>query len=277
MDMQRPSVFSYFDYRLFLRDLQRHLKKDRPVFTLEYLGHKVGLKSKGHVSLILTGSKNIPVAKIPLFSKALELDVKESEFFALLVQFNQALTHRDRKRFLDRMVALLRVTDRRLVPSQYALCEKWYHPVVHELLRAHDIGDDWERLAALLRPAISPEDAKSSVATLREIGLVEKNANGFWKPTNVAVTFGDGWRSVAVREFQRHTFDLAQNALDEIPVEERDISSLTLSLGEDSFREIRERIALFRKEILAVARSEKNANRVFQVNFSIFPLSEGGR
>ena len=128
-----------------------------------------------------------------------------------------------------------------------------------------------------MRPAISSEDAKASVATLREIGLVEKNAHGFWKPTNVAITFGDGWRSVAVREFQRHTFDLAQNALDEIPVEERDISSLTLSLGEDSFREIRERIALFRKEILAVARNEKNANRVFQVNFSIFPLSEGGR
>ncbi len=274
MDMDsRPSVFRYFDYRIFMRDLQRFIKKGRPVFTLEHLGHKVGLKSKGHISLILKGDKNIPAAKISVFAQALELSSHEAEFFALLVQFNQAPTFRERKLFLDRMVALLRVTDRRLVPSQYALCEKWYHPAVHELLRTVNISDDWEKLASLLRPEISPEEAQASVAVLEQIGLVKKNARGFWKPTDVALTFGEGWKSVMVREFQRHTFDLAQSALDQIPVEERDISSLTLSLGEDSFREIRERIALFRKELLAVAKNEKSVDRVYQLSFSLFPLS----
>lgn len=257
-----------------MRDLQVHLKSERPVFTLEHLAKRVGLKSKGHMSLILKGAKNIPQEKIPLFVAALELDGKEAEFFGLMVHFNQSTTHRDRKRFLDRMVSLLRVTDRRLVPSQYALCGKWHHPVVHELLRIHDIHDDWERLGRLLKPGIAPEEARESVLLLREIGLVAPDARGFLKPTNVAITFGDGWRSVAVREFQRHTFDLAQEALEHTSVEERDISSLTLSVGEATFREISERIALFRKEILALARSEKHADRVVQMNFSLFPLSE---
>lgn len=273
---QRPSVYGYFDFRLFVRDLQASLKAERPVFTLEHLARKVGLKSKGHMSLILKGAKNVPVERIPLYAAALELDGKEAEFFAQLVQFTQATTHRDRKRFLDRMVALLRVTDRKLVPSQYALCQAWYHPVVHELLRVHDIRDDWEGLGALLRPALSSAQARESAALLQEIGLVAPDARGFLKPTSAAVTFGEGWRSVAVREFQRHTFDLAQQALDSTAVEERDISSLTLSLGESTFREIAERIALFRKEILALARSERSADRVYQMNFSLFPLSEKG-
>jgi len=274
MGVQRPSIYTYFDYRLFMRDLQASIKAERPVFTLEHLAHKVGLKSKGHMSLILKGAKNIPAEKIPLYAAALELDGKEADFFSLMVHFNQAATHRDRKRHLDRMVALLRVTDRKLVPSQYALCETWYHPVVHELLRVNDIRDEWERLASLLRPAITAKEAQESVQLLQEIGLVSLDAQGFHKPTNVAITFGDGWRSVAVREFQKHTFDLAQNALENTAVEERDISSLTLSLGESTFREISERISLFRKEILALARSEKNAEQVFQLNFSLFPLSE---
>ncbi|MEN9353263.1 MAG: hypothetical protein RL318_588 [Fibrobacterota bacterium] len=274
MGVQRPSIYTYFDYRLFMRDLQTCIKADRPVFTLEHLARKVGLKSKGHMSLILKGAKNIPSEKIPLYTAALELDGKEADFFGLMVHFNQAGTHRDRKKYLDRMVSLLRVTDRKLVPSQYALCEKWYHPVVHELLRVNDIQQDWAQLGALLKPAITAEEAKESVLLLQEIGLVSPDAQGFFKPTNVAITFGEGWRSVAVREFQKHTFDLAQNALENTAVEERDISSLTLSLGESTFREISERISLFRKEILALARSEKNADQVFQLNFSLFPLSE---
>jgi uncharacterized protein (TIGR02147 family) len=274
MSQSRPSIYTYFDYRVFLKDLQKFLKKERPVFTLEYLAGRVGLKSKGHVSLIIKGDKNIPSEKIPVFVAALELDAREADFFALMVQFNQAQTHRDRKRYLDKMVAQLRVTDRKLVPSQYALCEKWYHPVVHELLRTFDISDQWAMLGSLLRPAITAQEARDSVESLQEIGLLAKNSNGLWKPTNVAITFGDGWRSVAVREFQKHTFDLAQRALDETQVQERDISSLTLSLGEASFKEISERVSLFRKEILALARSEKDANRVYQMNFALFPLSE---
>jgi uncharacterized protein (TIGR02147 family) len=269
----RPSIYTYFDYRLFMRDLQVHLKAERPVFTLEYLAHRVGLKSKGHMSLIIKGAKNIPLEKVPLYVAALELDRKEADFFVLMVQFNQAGTHRDRKKHLDRMVSLLRVTDRRLVPSQYALCERWYHPVVHELLRVHDIRDEWERLGALLRPSITADQARESVALLREIGLVETNAQGLLKPSNVAITFGEGWRSVAVREFQKHTFELAQSALENTQVQERDISSLTLSLGESTFREISERISLFRKELLALARSEKHADQVYQLNLSLFPLS----
>ncbi len=274
MSQSRPSIYTYFDYRVFLKDLQRYLKKERPVFTLEYLAGKVGLKSKGHVSLIIKGDKNIPTEKIPLFVAALELDAREADFFALMVQLNQAQTHRDRKRFMDKMVAQLRVTDRKLVPSQYALCEKWYHPIVHELLRILDISDQWAVLGSRLHPAISAQEARESVECLREIGLLEKNQAGFWKPTNVAITFGEGWRSVAVREFQMHTFDLAQNALEKTQVQERDISSLTLSLGESSFKEITERVSLFRKEILSLARSEKDAKRVYQMNFALFPLSE---
>jgi len=48
------------------------------------------------------------------------------------------------------------VADRKLVPAQYDLCRKWYHPVVHELLRILEIKDEWEVLATALRPAMSP-------------------------------------------------------------------------------------------------------------------------
>lgn len=275
MITERPSVFSYFDARRFLRDSQVALKEHRPSFTLEHLGKLVGLKSKGHVSLIFQGRKNIPDEKIPLFSAALGLEKREATFFAHLVRFTQAATHRDRKLHLDRMVAVMRVADRKLVPAQYDLCRKWYHPVVHELLRILEIKDEWEILATSLRPAISPEEARESVALLDSIGLAKKDAKGVWRPTDSVVTFGEGWKSVAVREFQRHAIALAEGALEEVPPTQRDISHLTLSIGEASFQELQERLALFRKEALTLARQDKAPDRVVMLNLSLFPVGGG--
>jgi uncharacterized protein (TIGR02147 family) len=275
MKLERPGVFAYFDARKFLRDAQVAMKARRPSFTLEHLGKLVGLKSKGHVSLIFQGRKNIPDEKIPLFAKALDLDARESAFFAHLVRFTQAATHRERKLHLDRMVAAMRVADRKLVPAQYDLCRQWYHPVVHELLRVLEIRDEWEVLATALRPAITKEQAKDSVALLSEIGLVAKDAKGFWRPTDSVITFGEGWKSVAVREFQRHAIALAEGALEEVPPAQRDISHLTLSLGEASFRELQERLALFRKEALTLARQDRNPDRVVMLNLSLFPVGGG--
>ncbi|MBK8801279.1 MAG: TIGR02147 family protein [Fibrobacteres bacterium] len=268
----RPNVFTFFDARRFLREAQKAIKLRKRNFTLEHLGELVGLKSKGHVSLVLQGSKNIPEEKIPLFAQAFELEGREAVFFGHLVRFTQAVTHRDRKIHLDRMVACMRVADRRLVPSQFALCSAWYHPVVHELLRMLDIKEDWERLAGALRPRITAVQAHDSVALLEEIGLVSRDSQGLWKPTDVVVTFGEGWKSVAVREFQRHAIDLAQAALEEVPAAERDVSHLTLSIGEESFRELKERLALFRKEALTLARQERHPDRVCMLNLSLFPV-----
>ncbi|MBK9578218.1 MAG: TIGR02147 family protein [Fibrobacterota bacterium] len=271
----RPNVFTYFDARRFLREAQKAIKVRKRNFTLEHLGELVGLKSKGHVSLVLQGSKNIPEEKIALFAQAFELEGREAVFFGHLVRFTQALTHRDRKMHLDRMVSCMRVADRKLVPSQYALCSAWYHPVVHELLRMMELTDDWESLASSLRPRISADQARDSVALLEEIGLVSRDVQGVWRPTDVVVTFGEGWRSVAVREFQRHAINLAQGALEEVPATERDVSHLTLSIGEESFRELKERLALFRKEALTLARQERNPDRVCMLNLSLFPV--GGK
>ena len=270
---QRPNVFSYFDSRRFLRDAQQEIKSRRKAFTLEFLGGQVGLKSKGHVSLIFSGEKNIPDEKIPLFAKALELDERETVFFAHLVHFNQASTHRERKQHLDRMVAQMRIADRKLVPKQYALCETWWNPVVHETLRILDIQDDWALLAGRLRPVITPEQAQESVQLLEEIGLVKKDPNGFWKPTDVVVTFGEGWKSVAVREFQRFSIEMAQGALERFPVDQRDISQVLLTVGPETFSELKERLTLFRREALALARNERHPDRVCHLNLSLFPVT----
>ena len=67
--------------------------------------------------------------------------------------------------------------------------------------------------------------------------------------------------------------DLAKRALDHLPREERDISSLTLCVAEAALPLLKQRIREFRQELLQLAAQEASPERVVQLNFQMFPLS----
>jgi uncharacterized protein (TIGR02147 family) len=268
-----PSVFAFFDFREFLRARQKWLKTQKPFFTLEYIAKKLDLKSKGHVSLILSGVKTVPEIKIERLAECFYLEGLEREFFINLVHYNQETTYRQKKAYLDRMVALMRLSNKKLVPAQYRLCEKWFYPIVLEILRLHDFKEDWAALGKTVRPSITAADAKEAVQVLCSIDLVRKNAQGFFEPTDAVLTFGEGWKSVVARNFQSQTIGMAQQALVEIAVQERDISTLTLSMGHDTFHKIQQSVQLLRKEILAMVQADGQADCVYQMNVSLFPVS----
>jgi uncharacterized protein (TIGR02147 family) len=167
----------------------------------------------------------------------------------------------------------MRITDKKLVPAQYRICEKWFYPIVLEVLRVNDFSEDWAAIGKRVRPQITAVEAKEAVQVLLGIKLIRKNAQGFWEPTDTVVTFGEGWKSVVARSFQSHAIEMAQQALVEVPVGERDISTLTLSMGRETFERIQQSIQLMRKEILAMVQTDQKADQVFQMNIALFPTS----
>jgi uncharacterized protein (TIGR02147 family) len=68
--------------------------------------------------------------------------------------------------------------------------------------------------------------------------------------------------------------DRAAEALDTIPREEREISSITLCVSHEVLLDLKERIREFRRELLQLAELEGEPERVVQLNFQLFPLSD---
>jgi uncharacterized protein (TIGR02147 family) len=56
--------------------------------------------------------------------------------------------------------------------------------------------------------------------------------------------------------------------------EKRDISSLTIALSEEKFKEAKRRIQEFRRELNILLSEDGKADSVYQINFQIFNLSE---
>jgi uncharacterized protein (TIGR02147 family) len=66
---------------------------------------------------------------------------------------------------------------------------------------------------------------------------------------------------------------LAAEAIERIPKEQRDISTLTLSTSAACLEAIRERLSEVRQEIMEMVKMDGNAEEVYQLNFQVFPLT----
>jgi uncharacterized protein (TIGR02147 family) len=88
------------------------------------------------------------------------------------------------------------------------------------------------------------------------------------------ISTGDEVHSTEVAKFQMQMLELARQALDRMPANRRDISTLTLSVSQQGFEKIRAIIQRTRKEILSAAVDDTNEDRVVQLNIQLFPLAD---
>jgi len=266
-------IYEYSNYRFFLHDYLLDAKSQGVQLTYEELGRKVGFTSRGFVTQIIQGKCKIPPDKIRKFGKALRLKKKEQDYFELLVRFDQARSHREKNESFKKLTLKFKTRIRHIGPDKYDFYSTWYYSAIRSLLAYYPFTDDYKKLGQQLIPAITPGQAKKAIELLKRLSLIAKKEDGFYHVTDRIITTGDSVDSVALINFQQATMDLAKEALDRFPKEQRDSSTLTLGLSEDGYRAAIAKIAALRKEILDIARFDKKIDRAVQINFHAFPLT----
>jgi uncharacterized protein (TIGR02147 family) len=89
-EIPETDVFEYVDFRLFIRDRYRYLKTCDKSLTYERLGGIMGFSSPGFFTQIIQGKCRLPSPMVQKICLALGLNKKESQHFALLVEYGQA-------------------------------------------------------------------------------------------------------------------------------------------------------------------------------------------
>ncbi len=228
----------------------------------------------------MNGDKNLSIQSIPKVAKGLKLGKHETSFFMSLVKFNQARSMDERNTAFEEMQEVLKVI--RFAEKQYLLghCQylifsHWRHLTIRSLIGMFGFNGDYKTLAKQVSPKITVTEAKESVQLLEESMLIKKDAEGNYKLTDSAITTGDRTSRLALRGFHQHCLKLGADSIDRDPPDSRHISGLTLGISKESYHRIVERVNAFRKEIALIAEEDSDADKVYQMQFLLFPV--GGK
>jgi len=273
--LQKPNVYSYSDYRRYLADHYSYAKTAEYGFSYRAFSQRAGIRSSNYLKLVVDGERNLSPAMAGRFARGCGLSGDRAEFFCELVSYCQATSVQERNRGYERLYRFrpFRAVHQ-LAKEQADYHSQWYVPAIRELVRRPDFSDDPQWVCEQLEPKISPAQAQKAIATLLKLGLLRRSETGTLEQTSELVTTGAGPLGHHIFSFHHMMLERAGHALDHSPRSERDISCLTLCVSQLKLDEIKQRVRKFRQELLQAAELDDQPERVVQVNFQIFPLSQ---
>ncbi len=267
------NIFEYIDYRRYLRDAYEERRKENPKFSYRFIAGKVGFSSPGFFANVLSGKKDISLKLVLKFAELFKLGRKEKEYFETLVLFNKATGASEKKEYLERLVALRGGKVKKVDAHQWEYFEKWHHAVVRELIALKPFRGDFKALAAMVNPPLTIPEARKSIELLERLELIRKGADGSYERTDAAISAGDAVSKALIGAFQVQAMDLAKLAMDNMPSGTRSFSTLTLSVSGPTYQAMVEELRAFRRRLLEMAQASDNVDRVYQMNFHVFPLT----
>lgn len=267
-------IYTYSDYRLFLRDYYERNKAVHPGFSYRFLAEKAGINSAPYFKFVIEGKRNLSKKTILKTCLALKFKDKEAEYFEHLVFFNQAKTAEEKSFYFDKLISLQRVRNiPQIKKDQLEYFQEWYHCVIRELVTMSDFGNDFGKLGRMLNPPIPAAKAEASVKMLLELGFLTK-VKGHYSQVDPVLTTGHGVQDYQVIRYQIRMMQLAIESFERFRAGERMISSSTMGVSQVTFERVVKKIRDFRAHLMEIVNQDENPERVFQLTMSMIPLSQ---
>jgi len=268
-------IFTYMDYRDYLRDHYQLNKGSHRFFSLRYIAGKTGIDASYYMK-ILNKKKHISDRSIPVLIEFLKLDQLQAEFFTTLVHFNKAKERQEELMYFEKLVSLRDPPAKPIDREDYKFFSSWLNIAIREELNILPFYGNVGDLASRFQPAVSKMHVRRSITLLKKLGIIQRRKNGRYEPGTPFIITDGSTSPSEVKSFQRETLNLAIGALDSIADRDRDISTITISTTRACFEAICKRLAEIRNEIMELVRKESKSEEVYQINFQAFPLTKNG-
>ena len=273
--MNRPSIYNYLDYRVFLKNMFCYKKETTPSFSYRNFSRLAGFASPNFLKLVIDGQRNLTNTSIAKISKGFKLKKPEREFFENLVFMNQAADHSEQNHYYRKLISLRGQGNiKQLETAQYEYFSKWYFPVIRELVIFGDRMQTPEQIAEKLTPPVKVKNVEIALKRLQHLELIRKDETDRWEQSDTLLSTGPEVKSLLIANFHREMMRLAEKSITAYAAKERDVTALTLSISKNRMDELKQKIAAFRKEILSEFTNDNNPDQVIQINIQAFPLTK---
>lgn len=271
--MEPPRLYSYTNFRRYLADWHAWAQERNPDLNKSEVSRQLGLpRTRSFFTDVLAGRKLTPTF-VDRMVGLLGIDREEARYFRILVRYNQADTPEDRELAFDQLVGLSQVARTELDLDSYKYYRHWYTGAIRALVATGDYPDDPKSISHALKPTVTPGQAKEAIATLLELGLVERDAQGFLRQTTKMLATPEQSREELVKQLQIQQMQVVQTSLMSGDDPDRRVFTNTVAISTESAQLVLERVESFRRALRAIVQQDQAPQeRVLQISLSLIPL-----
>ncbi len=224
----------------------------------------------GVLSLILTG-KRVPskqfAEKIPKLL-SMSTDVGQAFQRSIAEMRRQAKLGRLNQQFEDQH-SLGKMTAREVPPEEFEGIAPWYHLAILELTYVEDFVGTPEWIAKRL--GLKKSEVTRAIERLQSRGLLTVKNGKLVKCDSLITTAKKNQTSIAHRAHQMKSLELSMKSLENVPLQQRNHTAITMSIDPEKLPEAKKMIQEFGRSLCAFLETG-NRKRVYELAMSLFPL-----
>lgn len=250
-------MIEFEDYRNYLQsELVKRIKLN-PRYSQRAFAKLLGL-SPGALSEILKGKRKLSYKNAKKIANALALNKGETQHFIRMVDENIEVTDSD-----------LGVDSQQLSQDVFNVVSNWYCFAILNLADCKDFR--WNYAWISKRLGISLVQAKDAIENMVRVGLVQETPKGL-KASESFVLSPDGIPSKAVRDFHHSILEKAREALENQPIDKREISGISFAIDPKNLDSLKKDIDTFQNEIVEKYGKGKRSE-VYHLESALFSLT----
>lgn len=145
-----------------------------------------------------------------------------------------------------------------------------HHFAILSLMETDHFSNDVRWMAQRLD--LSSVEIRSAIERLERLGLLTEK-NGKLVPTQKQLTTTHDIESAALQRSHKQSLEQAIETLDSVPVELRDITSMTMAIDLKRIPQAKAMIKKFRREVCDLLESGDSKSEVYNINIQLVPIT----
>lgn len=265
-------AFTQLSFReILLREFDLRKKKNSS-YSLRAFARDLEIPAP-KLSLALRGKKGFSHERAKRITEKLLLGEEESELFVELVRAEHARSHMERSQAREKVKNLRTVNAYATVElERFRIISDWYHFAMLELSDLSNFESDPTWIAEKLD--LNIDVVKVAVQRLFAFGLITETEDGKWKRSENHLATSSPVPSREIREYHRQILGKAQDSIEKVSIEQRDLSAMTMSMDEKNYQKAVQLIKKFRRSLTKVMQDSGPRNRVYCLSIQFFPMDK---
>lgn len=271
--MIRPQMTEYQDPADYVRDMVAYRKRTEPHFSVLRETKNLRKVSPTLVSLIVRKKRKVTLDRTEELARLLSLSVSERVFFH---DWIRRLEGGAEGAVTESLVRQEPQRSRREVSTH--ILSDWLNLYVKDCFQLSSVQTDHKRIYGLLAHIASQKRVDRCIQFLLKEGYLRRELDGrIVVETELTVT-DPKVPSQKIRQFHRAALNIAREALETVPVQERLANTLVIPLDSQSYTELMGLISEFAgklQDFAAKARDNEDGRRLYQLILNLSPT--GGK
>lgn len=268
-----PDVFTYHDYRSYLKDWLAHKKASQSSFSLRQVARQLDV-SASYLAMVLSGERKLSDIALLKLAPILGFNASETAFMDQLRIVADSEDHDDR---LAALKKLQRFSEYKKHNSQeikvYRYLTRWYYVAIREMAGLEGFRFEERWIQKNLRKTIPLSNIRRAMNFLHQNNYIEIKHGESPTKSLKHLECSEGAYKLSLGQFHKQMFHLAIESIDNASRTERLITGHTLALSKDDYRKVTKILNEALKKVSALNLNEVQRDSVYHVCLAAFPLT----